>query len=72
VVSVYINTMKTTFNFNFDLNQAIKQHGDALTKMSREAVNSKSFYLITCKLGIQNKLVINQNFSKKVVFIVLI
>ena len=27
VVGDYINTKKTTFDFNFDLNQAIKQHG---------------------------------------------
>ena len=27
MVSDYINTMKTTFDFNFDLNQALKQHG---------------------------------------------
>ena len=27
VVGDYINTMKTTFDFNFDLYQAVKQHG---------------------------------------------
>ena len=27
VVGDYINTMKTTFNFNFELYQAVKQHG---------------------------------------------
>ena len=27
VVSNYINTMKTTFDVNFDLNSAVKQHG---------------------------------------------
>ena len=27
VVGHFINTMKTTFDFNFDLNQAVKQHG---------------------------------------------
>ena len=27
VVGDYINTMKTTFDFNFNLNRAIKQHG---------------------------------------------
>ena len=26
VVGDYINTMKTTVEFNFDLNQAVKQH----------------------------------------------
>ena len=27
VVGNYINTMRTTFDFNFDLYQAFKQHG---------------------------------------------
>ena len=27
VVGLYINTMKTTFDFNSDLNQAVEQHG---------------------------------------------
>ena len=27
VVGNYNNTMKTTFEFNFDLNYAVKQHG---------------------------------------------
>ena len=27
VVGDYINTKKTNFDYNFDLNQAIKQHG---------------------------------------------
>ena len=27
VVGDYVNTMKTTFGFNFDLYQALKQHG---------------------------------------------
>ena len=27
VVSDYINTMKTTFDINFDLYHALKQHG---------------------------------------------
>ena len=27
VVGDYINRMKTTFDFNFDLHQAVKQHG---------------------------------------------
>ena len=29
MVGDYINTMKTTFDFNFDLYQALKQHGYA-------------------------------------------
>ena len=37
----YINAMKTTFDFNFDIDQAV---------MTREAVNLKSFSLIPCKL----------------------
>ena len=35
VVSNYINTMKTSFDFNFDLYEPFKQHGYTL-KQSRE------------------------------------
>ena len=31
VISDYINTIKTTFDFNFDLYLAVKQHGYTLT-----------------------------------------
>ena len=43
VVGDYINIMKTTFDFNFDLYQAFKQHGCTKTWKQREAVNPKSF-----------------------------
>ena len=36
------NTMKTTFNFNFDIYQAFKQHGYTKTGKQREAVNKKA------------------------------
>ena len=39
VVCDYINTMKTTFDFNFDLNQAVKQHEYTKTSKPREEVN---------------------------------
>ena len=52
VVGDNINIMKTTFELNFDFYQAFKQHGYTKTKKQREDVNSKSFYLITCKLVI--------------------
>ena len=51
--------MKTTFDLNFDLNQAIKQNGYTKTWKQKEAVNKKSFSLITCKLVIRKKLVNN-------------
>ena len=57
----YINIMKTIFDFNFDLYRAVKQHG--YTQKSRKSVYCKSFYVITCKLAIQKKLVNNQNFK---------
>ena len=47
VVGDNINIMKTTFEFNFDLYQAFKQHGYTKIWKQREAVNSKSFSLIT-------------------------
>ena len=31
--------MKTTFVFNFDLNQTVKQHGYKIIKKSREVFN---------------------------------
>ena len=35
----YINTMKTTFDLNFDLYQALKQHGYTYTWKQREVVD---------------------------------
>jgi len=43
VVSVYINTMKTTFDLNFGLYQAVKQHMDIHQNRSHgESVNLKA------------------------------
>ena len=42
-----INTMKTIFDLNFDLYQAVKQLDTF--KYRREDVNSKSFSMTTCK-----------------------
>ena len=39
VVGDYINKMKTTFDLNFDLHQAFKQHGYTKIWEQREAVN---------------------------------
>ena len=70
VVGDYINIVKTTFDFNFDLYQAFKQHGYTKTWKQREEAYLKSVSLITCKLVIRKKLV--KNLNKKVVFIMLI
>ena len=59
VVGDNINIMKTTFECNFDLYQAFKQHGYTKIWKQKEAVNSISFSFITCKLVIQKKLVNN-------------
>ena len=59
VVGDFMNILKTTFDFNFDLYQAFKQHGYTKTWKQREAVNYKSFSLITFELVIQKKLVNN-------------
>ena len=72
VVGDNINIMKTTFELNFNFYQAFKQHGYTKIWEQREAVNLKSFTLITCKLPIRKKLVNNKNFNKKVVFIILV
>ena len=42
VVGDYINIMKTTFGFNFNLHQAFKQHKYTKTWKRREAVNKKA------------------------------
>ena len=47
--------MKTTFELNFDFYQAFKQSGYTKIWKQREAVNLKSFTLITCKLVIRKK-----------------
>ena len=57
---------------NFDFYQAFKQYRYTKIWKQREAVNLKSFTLITCKLVILKKLVNNKNLNKKVVFIILI
>ena len=48
--------MKTTFELNFDLYQAFKQHGYTKIWKQTKAVNSKSISLITCKLVIRKTL----------------
>ena len=60
-----INIMMTTFDLNFDFYQAFKQHGYTQKWKQREAVNLKSFSLITCRLVIRKNLVNNKNLKKK-------
>ena len=57
MVGDYINKMKTTFDFNFGLNQALKQHGYTKTWKQIEAVDLEWFLLIM--LVIRKKLVNN-------------
>jgi len=59
VVGDYINIMKTTFDLDFNLYQAFKEHLYTKTWKQREAVNWKRFSLITCKFLILKKLVNN-------------
>ena len=59
VVGDNINIMKTTFELNFDLYQAFKQHVNTKVWKQRKAVNLKSFTVITCKLVRRKKLVNN-------------
>jgi len=49
VVIVYINTTKTTFNFNFEVYQALNSK---ITYINREKWSINSFSLFTCKLVI--------------------
>ena len=46
VVGDNINTMKTTFELNFDFNQAFKQHGYTKIWEQREAVNCNTKRLV--------------------------
>ena len=57
--------MKTTFDFNFDLYQAFKQHRYTKNWKQREDINLKRFFLITCKLVNRKKLVNNKNLNNK-------
>ena len=60
VIVVYIDTIKTTFDFNFGfLPWYTHKHG------KKEKLSIKSLFLFTCKLVIQN-------LNRKAVFIVLI
>ena len=72
VVGDNINIMKTTFECNFDLNQAFEQHGYTKIWKQKEAVNLKSFSFITCKLVILKIFLIPKTKIKKVVFVILI
>ena len=57
LVGDYINIIKTTLELNFYLYQAFAQHGlYTKTLKQREAVNYKSFSLITYKCVIGKKL----------------
>ena len=55
-VVVYINTIITAFEFNFDIYQAFRKHEYTLTLKQRETVNKQLFYF-------QWKLVILKNFE---------
>ena len=44
VVGDYINIMKTTFDFNYDLCQAFNQHGYTKTWKQREALIKKKAF----------------------------
>ena len=59
MVGDIINVMKTTFDFKFDLYNALKQHGYTKTSKQREPDNTKSFSLVACKLIVRKKLVNN-------------
>ena len=72
MVGDYINIMKKTFDFNFDLYLKLSLNSMDTPKIEREAVNLKSFSLITSKLVIRKKFVSNYKLNKKVVFIILI
>ena len=60
MVGDYINTMKMTFDFNFDLNQAVKQHGHINIEVKKSYELKKKFSLITCKLIIRKSLLTNK------------
>ena len=51
IIVVHINEMKTIFDFNFDVHQALKQHGYILARKLREHVNLMIIFVF-CKLVI--------------------
>ena len=51
VVSDYINTMKTTFDFNFDFYKAVKQHAaDTHKHKNKEKMLKKDLFDYLCTL----------------------
>ena len=64
---VHINTMKTTFYFNFKTR--FQTTNDTHKKGNHEEVSIISFLVFTCKLVIWTNLVRNQNFDRNLVFI---
>ena len=65
MVCDYINILKTTFVFNFDLYQAFKQHGYTKNIETERSCQLKIFSLIACKLVIRKKPVNSENLNKK-------
>ena len=61
VVVDYINTMKTTFDFKFDLYQTFKQH-ECTKNGNKEKLSKKT--QITRRYVIREKLVNNKNNKK--------
>ena len=60
MVGDFINTMKTTFEFNINLNLAVKQHGYTKMYKSREFINLKASLNYLYTFNSKN----NQNFKK--------
>ena len=71
ILRSYFIQCQTTFDFNFDLYQAFKQHGYTETRKRREAANKESFSLITCKPEIRQKSVNNQNINQTSFFVLI-
>ena len=59
MVGDYINTMKTTFDFNFDLYQGILNSMNAQKHRNKKKLSINSFPLITCTHVIRKKHVNN-------------
>jgi len=61
VVIAYINTTKTTFDFNFDLYQALKQHGYHINMTTKWSCQLKNLLF--------NYLLFEKSLNKKVAFL---
>ena len=74
VVGDYINTMKTTFDLNFDLYQAFTVYTSQIRKNGNKEIlsNKKASLQLLVNFQFKKRLLTIKTLTKKVVFILLV